>query len=154
MLENSALTSTQNPLGVEHAWRWLARLLNHLPPTRVTASALEAFVKTGGFRLFRVYGRQFYKLLLYIHGASAGLVRCCRCVLAKPNKAGLAGVFIAELDGKAQTNSDITPVLVRLRSYLDSREFGKEPDGRRMARDAESDRIEFDAEGRMYIRGG
>ena len=42
------------------------RLLNHLPAARMTATALEAFLKAAGFRMNRVYGRQFQKLLGHI----------------------------------------------------------------------------------------
>ena len=42
------------------------RLLNHLPAARMTAMALEAFLKAAGFRMHRVYGRQFQKLLGHI----------------------------------------------------------------------------------------
>ena len=42
------------------------RLLNHLPAARMTATALEAFLKAAGFRMNCVYGRQFHKLLGHI----------------------------------------------------------------------------------------
>ena len=41
-------------------WR---RLLNHLPATRLTATALEAFLRVAGFALWRAYRGQFVKLL-------------------------------------------------------------------------------------------
>ena len=39
------------------------RLLNHLPANRVTATALDAFLRAAGFRMAAAYGRQFEKLL-------------------------------------------------------------------------------------------
>ena len=42
------------------------RLLNSLPPTRLTATALEAFLRVTGFRLYGVFRGQFVKLLHYI----------------------------------------------------------------------------------------
>lgn len=39
------------------------RLLNHLPATRLTATALEAFLRVAGFALWRAYRGQFVKLL-------------------------------------------------------------------------------------------
>ena len=37
-----------------------------LPATRVTATAVDAFLRVAGFRLYRQYGRQFLKLLHFI----------------------------------------------------------------------------------------
>lgn len=37
-----------------------------LPATRITATALDAFLKVAGFRLYALYGRQFVKMLHYI----------------------------------------------------------------------------------------
>jgi nucleoporin GLE1 len=39
------------------------RLLNHLPATRLTATALEAFLRVAGYALYRAYRGQFVKLL-------------------------------------------------------------------------------------------
>ena len=41
----------------------LRRLLNALPATRLTATALDAFLQVTGHRLYGAYGRQFVKLL-------------------------------------------------------------------------------------------
>lgn len=35
----------QNPHGLQHAWAFLARLLNALPAARVTATAVDALLK-------------------------------------------------------------------------------------------------------------
>ena len=43
-----------------------SRLLNVLPATRITATAVDAFLSVGGFRLYSLYGRQFVKMLHYI----------------------------------------------------------------------------------------
>ncbi len=40
-----------------------SRLLNALPATRLTATALDAFLQVAGHRLYGAYGRQFVKLL-------------------------------------------------------------------------------------------
>jgi GLE1-like protein len=46
-----------------HPWFSPCRLLNHLPATRLTATALEAFLRVAGYALFRAYRGQFVKLL-------------------------------------------------------------------------------------------
>ena len=43
--------------------RFPRRLLNHLPATRLTATALEAFLRVAGYALYRAYRGQFVKLL-------------------------------------------------------------------------------------------
>jgi hypothetical protein len=45
------------------AVRRARRLLNQLPANRLTATALDAFLKVAGFRMAAAYGRQFLKLL-------------------------------------------------------------------------------------------
>ena len=37
-----------------------------LPATRITATALDAFLNVAGFKLYGLYGRQFVKVLHYI----------------------------------------------------------------------------------------
>lgn len=40
-----------NPHGLEHAWRWLSRVLNALPATRVSAKALIFFLRPAGYAM-------------------------------------------------------------------------------------------------------
>lgn len=40
-----------NPHGLEHGWRWLASLLNTLPPDRPSAKALYSFLRMAGYGL-------------------------------------------------------------------------------------------------------
>lgn len=42
------------------------RLLNELPGTRATATALDAFLNVAGWQLYQAYRAQFVKLLHYI----------------------------------------------------------------------------------------
>lgn len=83
------------------------RLQNHLPATRLTATALEAFLKASGFQMNHVYGRQFKKLLGLIDAA-----------------------FLPELE--RQGDPEARPVYSRLRTYMHSGQFQKEPELRRM----------------------
>jgi nucleoporin GLE1 len=73
----------------------------------MSATALEAFLKTAGFRLHVVYRRQFVKLLTYI-GAT----------------------FLGDL--QRQGDPDARAVFSRLRTYLLHRQFLSEPEGCRM----------------------
>ncbi len=85
----------------------LRRLLNHLPATRTTGTALEAFLKAAGFQMSRVYRRQFRKLLAHIDA-----------------------VFLPQLE--KQGDPEARPVYSRLRTYIHDGEFQKEPELRRM----------------------
>ena len=85
----------------------MRRLLNHLPATRTTATALEAFLKAAGFQMNRVYGRQFRKLLAHIDA-----------------------VFLPELE--KQSDPEARPVYSRLRTYMHGGEFQREPELRHM----------------------
>ncbi len=85
----------------------MTRLLNALPASRLSATALEAFLKAAGFRLNAAFGRQFHKLLTYIDS-----------------------VFMPDL--AKQGDPDARAVHSRLRSYMHDRQFLKEPEGRRM----------------------
>jgi nucleoporin GLE1 len=59
------VTDGNHPFGIEHAWRWLARVLN-LKPRRITPVLLLAFLEHTSYFLAAKYGRQFSKLLLFI----------------------------------------------------------------------------------------
>eukprot|EP00898_Chlorokybus_atmophyticus_P000090 jgi/Chlat1/1081/Chrsp110S01544 len=107
-----------HPYGLQHAWSWLARLLNRLPPNRATATALESFLKASsilhcsdavtavaGYRLHRQYERQLMKLLAAVHDE-----------------------FLPKV---AVTNDpDARAVMTRLQTYLLSQQFLQEPEGR------------------------
>lgn len=97
----------RNPHGLEHAWTWLARLLNALPSDRLTAAALDAFVKVAGYKMHAHYKGQFLKLLRYIHSD-----------------------FLAELANSG--DSDARAVYTRLGTYLNSGKFMQPPEGRNM----------------------
>ena len=83
------------------------RLLNHLPATRLSATALEAFLGAAGYRLASAYGRQFQKLLAYIDSA-----------------------FLGDLE--KQGDPDARAVHSRLRTYIGLQQYCSEPEGRRM----------------------
>jgi len=51
-----------NPYGIEHGWRWLARVAN-MKPRNLTCMAIDAFLDIAAFSLSSRYGRQFHKLM-------------------------------------------------------------------------------------------
>ena len=57
------------------------RLLNELPATRVTATAVDAFLQVTGFKLYALYGRQFVKMLHYIDHIFLEDLKKVRCAL-------------------------------------------------------------------------
>jgi nucleoporin GLE1 len=104
----------RNPHGLGQAWGYLARLLNALPADRVTAAALDAFLKVAGYRLHAAYRGQFMKLLRCVHSD-----------------------FLSQLS--ASGDVDARAVYTRLATYLDAGRFGQPPEGRTMpATDASS----------------
>lgn len=109
LLRCTGLPRTDRPLttGLPHSLQMPCRLQNHLPATRLTAMALEAFLKASGFQMNRIYGRQFKKLLGHIDAA-----------------------FLPELE--RQGDPEARPVYSRLRTYMHSCQFQKEPELRRM----------------------
>lgn len=98
-----------NAHGLKEGWAWCARLLNNLPADRLTASALEAYLNVAGFRLCQVYNKSFMKVLHVI-----------------------ATEFIQNL--KKQDDPDSRAVVNRLETYIMTKQFLREPDGRRMSR--------------------
>ena len=92
---------------IDRVGGWVNRLLNSLPASRMSATALEAFLKTAGFRMNAAFGRQFHKLLAYIDS-----------------------VFMPDL--ARQGDPDARAVHSRLRSYMHDQQYLKEPEGRRM----------------------
>ncbi|MCO5578266.1 hypothetical protein L7F22_032105 [Adiantum nelumboides] len=98
-----------NPHGLKEGWAWCARLLNSLPADRLTASALEAYLKVAGFRLCQVYKKSFMRLVHVITTR-----------------------FIVSL--KQQDDPDSRAVVSRLETYIVTKQFLREPDGRSMPR--------------------
>ncbi|KAM6431214.1 mRNA export factor GLE1 isoform 2-T2 [Liasis olivaceus] len=55
-----------HPHGLNHAWRWLAQMLNMEPLADVTATILFDFLEVCGNALMKQYQMQFWKMLLLI----------------------------------------------------------------------------------------
>ncbi|XP_032089330.1 nucleoporin GLE1 [Thamnophis elegans] len=55
-----------HPHGLNHAWRWLAQILNMEPLADVTATILFDFLEVCGNALMKQYQGQFWKMLLLI----------------------------------------------------------------------------------------
>lgn len=89
------------------AWAYTAWLLNALPASRFTASALDAFLSVAGWRLFGRFGRQFVKMMDYV-----------------------STHFLRELEDIG--DSDANAVATRLRSFVGSKLYRNEPKGRSM----------------------
>ncbi|XP_026841634.1 nucleoporin GLE1 [Drosophila persimilis] len=53
--------------GLEEGWRWLAHVVHVKPLPDISATLIMEILQTLGFELWRTYGKQFLKLLLYIH---------------------------------------------------------------------------------------
>jgi hypothetical protein len=49
--------------GPRRAWHWIVDVLNLTPRPNITAEMLAIFFKCCGYRMQRVYGRQFGKLI-------------------------------------------------------------------------------------------
>ncbi|CAH9087850.1 unnamed protein product [Cuscuta europaea] len=96
----------QNMHGHREGWAWLARLLNAVPANLYTAAALKAFLEVAGFGLHRRYKHHFEKLLNI-----------------------LTGDFLKALDKGLQSHIVVT----ELRSYVESKRYLSEPEGRRLA---------------------
>ncbi|KAG2495219.1 hypothetical protein HYH03_006825 [Edaphochlamys debaryana] len=98
-----------NPHGVAHAWSWLARCLNQLPPDRFTAKAVVAVLRVAGYSLFLRYRGQFVKLL-----------------------ACMQREFVPQL--RKAEGDDIGALATLLDSYVIDGLFRKAPEGRDMPR--------------------
>ncbi|XP_023167375.2 nucleoporin GLE1 [Drosophila hydei] len=55
--------------GLEEAWRWLTHIMLVKPLPDICATMIMEMLQTLGFELWRAYGRNFLKLLLYIQTA-------------------------------------------------------------------------------------
>lgn len=96
-----------NPHGLQHAWAFMARLLNNIPTSRVTATCLDAFLKIAGYRLAQRYGRQFSKLLHVVQNE-----------------------FLKELDSAGDSNT--RAVSSRIRTYIATQRYASPPEGWQM----------------------
>nr|GEU63383.1 protein GLE1 isoform X2 [Tanacetum cinerariifolium] len=93
--------------GIEEGWKWLARFLNDLPANIYTAVALAAFIEIAGFALYKKYTNQFEKLLI--------IISCD---------------FLEEL--KETDDPKAKKVVLMLENYIQSSQFLKEREGRRL----------------------
>lgn len=96
-----------NPHGLAYGWAYLARLLNALPPNRLTATAVDAFLKVAGFRMAGTYRGQFTKILETVQGD-----------------------FLQRI--LADDDPDARAVATRLQTYLKTGRHTTAPDGRDM----------------------
>lgn len=106
----AAITQSDNPSnphGLQHAWEYLARLINYVPANRLTAAALDAFLKVAGFKMAAVYKGQFMKLLQAV------------------DRDFLVGL-------RQTSEPDARAVATRLQLYLNTQQFSKPPEGRDM----------------------
>jgi nucleoporin GLE1 len=89
------------------AWAYTAWLLNALPASRFTASALDAFLSVAGWRMSGRFGRQFVKMMEYV-----------------------STHFLKELGDL--DDPDANAVATRLGSFVGSQMYRTEPKGRTM----------------------
>ncbi|XVF43865.1 hypothetical protein PTKIN_Ptkin02bG0074600 [Pterospermum kingtungense] len=104
-LVQTEVAGCRNVHGLNEGWAWLARFLNALPANIYTAVALNAFLQTAGFGLFRKYKSQFMKMLNII---SENFLNALR----------------------AQEDQELRPIIAEIQSYLEDKRFLKEPEGR------------------------
>lgn len=83
----------------------MRRVLNHLPVNRITATALDSFLTVAGYKLSLTFRGQFFKLAQYI-------------------------VENTLPDLERDNDHDARAVHARLETYLCSRAFNVEPEGR------------------------
>ncbi|GFR52145.1 hypothetical protein Agub_g14660 [Astrephomene gubernaculifera] len=109
MLLYGAIMQADDPNrhGVAHAWSYLARCLNHLPPDRYSAKALIAVLRVAGYALHVRYRGQFTKLL------------------AAMQREYLPGL-------RATAGDDIGALATVLESYVTDGVFRRPPEGRNM----------------------
>ncbi|XP_034476383.1 nucleoporin Gle1 [Drosophila innubila] len=55
-----------HPFGLEEAWRWLSHIMLVKPLPDICATMIMEMLQTLGFELWRAYGQNFLKLLVYI----------------------------------------------------------------------------------------
>lgn len=99
--------SPATDFGMSEAWSYVALLLNGIPSSRYSASALDAFLSIAGFKMYTRFRRQFEKLLAYV-----------------------TAYFLQDL--KDTNDPDANAVAARLESYIQSKVFLQPPEGRSM----------------------
>ncbi|KAK9001631.1 hypothetical protein V6N11_083411 [Hibiscus sabdariffa] len=104
-LVQTEVAGRQNVHGLKEGWAWLARFLNALPANSYTAVALNAFLQTAGFALYRKYKSQFMKLLNIV---SENFLNALR----------------------SQEDPELRPITADIQSYLEDKKFLLEPEGR------------------------
>ena len=52
-----------HPHGLQHAWLWLARVINYEPRPDITATLIYDLLQVAGRALLQAYGQQFVKLV-------------------------------------------------------------------------------------------
>ncbi|CAN1329683.1 mRNA export factor GLE1 [Linum perenne] len=97
----------QNAHGPKEGWSWLARFLNSLPANAFTVVALNAFLQTAGFVLYRKFKSQFAKML---HIVSSDFIKAL----------------------KGRNDPELTPIVMDIESYIQDKRFLKEPEGRKL----------------------
>ncbi|CAL1358532.1 unnamed protein product [Linum trigynum] len=107
LVQTETVCGNENSHGPAAGWLWLARFLNALPANAFTAVALNAFLQTAGFVLYRKYKSQFGKLL---HMVSSH--------------------FMDAL--KTRDDPDLRLIILEIESYIQDRRYLQEPEGRRM----------------------
>ncbi|KAF9677858.1 hypothetical protein SADUNF_Sadunf08G0151400 [Salix dunnii] len=115
-LVQTEVQGVPNIHGPKEGWAWLARFLNALPANMYTAVALNAFLQTAGFVLFRKYKSQFTKMLLII-----------------------LNDFLKAL--REREDSELNPIILEIQSYIEDNKFCQEPEGRSLQGQLLSSRV-------------
>lgn len=115
-LVQTEVQGVPNIHGPKEGWAWLARFLNVLPANMYTAVALNAFLQTAGFALFRKYKSQFTKMLLII-----------------------LNDFLKAL--REREDSELNPIILEIQSYIEDNKFRQEPEGRSLQGQLLSSRV-------------
>ncbi|XP_042512048.1 protein GLE1-like isoform X2 [Macadamia integrifolia] len=103
-LLQTEVDGAQNML--KEGWAWFARFLNVLPSNKYTAVALYRFLLMAGFAPYKKYGYQFQKILNVIHGQF--------------------------LDALKSSRDPMVPVIRKIRTYIETKQFLQEPKGWRL----------------------
>eukprot|EP00889_Picochlorum_renovo_P003852 jgi/Picre1/30882/NNA_006241.t1 len=99
--------SPAKDFGMSEAWSYVALLLNGIPSSRYSASALMRSCQSQVFKMYTRFRRQFEKLLAYV-----------------------TAYFLQDL--KDTNDPDANAVAARLESYIQSKVFLQPPEGRSM----------------------
>ncbi|CAN1329680.1 mRNA export factor GLE1 [Linum perenne] len=107
LVQQMEIPGFQNAHGPKEGWSWLARFLNSLPANAFTVVALNAFLQTAGFVLYRKFKSQFAKML---HIVSSDFIKAL----------------------KGRNDPELTPIVMDIESYIQDKRFLKEPEGRKL----------------------